>query len=377
MTNLPTFHENIDATVVEHLDLGASVHDLKKIVYEKELSLSYRAIPEKLNGFASEAIRGIHNFSSNVVHPIGVYSLGEAGYSGSGHVVVDNKIWASPEILPPHVKRQIESDYFPDIPNSDSPRVKYEGSAIAIMTPGANIYGHLLLDIIPRVWVARMALGDLEVGLKYLVHDDVPAFVFDILQDALGLGEDRIIKIPRNKVIYEFSRLFIPTLIHSHYNFHPRSIGVFSSISRSRFEPKESRKLVFISRSNVVKRRAQFRVLDNPQDVEDLFRSRGYQIITPETLSWREQLEIFSQCDVLAGEYGSALHNSLFANNRTRILSIDCFNDVQSKIASLCGQDIGYVAPAKKVFFEKNRYNFSVDMEVLDQAENAMRTYLR
>ena len=50
----------------------------------------------------------------------------------------------------------------------------------------------------------------------------------------------------------------------------------------------------------------------NEQDVEDIFRRHGYEIVYPETLSFADQLALYGQCAVIAGAMGSNVHNTGF-----------------------------------------------------------------
>jgi capsular polysaccharide biosynthesis protein len=50
----------------------------------------------------------------------------------------------------------------------------------------------------------------------------------------------------------------------------------------------------------------------NEQEVEALFRAHGFEVIYPEAVGFREQLDLYGGCSVIAGPAGSNMHNSAF-----------------------------------------------------------------
>jgi O-antigen biosynthesis protein WbqL len=67
--------------------------------------------------------------------------------------------------------------------------------------------------------------------------------------------------------------------------------------------------------------------------------------VHPQRLSLREQLTLFDGAEVVAGEYSSALHNTLFCRPGTRVISLDFYSWYQSAIGRLRQQPHGFVAP--------------------------------
>jgi len=74
---------------------------------------------------------------------------------------------------------------------------------------------------------------------------------------------------------------------------------------------------VYISRRHVYNQR-----VENQDIVEQIFAENGYEIIYPETISFKDQLKIFSEAEFLAGVYGSGFTNIIFTNKNTKIICI-------------------------------------------------------
>jgi capsular polysaccharide biosynthesis protein len=86
--------------------------------------------------------------------------------------------------------------------------------------------------------------------------------------------------------------------------------------------PGYGNKKIFVSRRNLGKVGPNSRSLINRHEVEDFFENLGYRIVHPENLSVSEQINIFSMADVVAGEAGSGLHNSIFMQNETTVVNL-------------------------------------------------------
>ena len=55
--------------------------------------------------------------------------------------------------------------------------------------------------------------------------------------------------------------------------------------------------------------------------MEETFRNAGFTVVHPQELALAEQLAIYRRADCLAGQYSSALHNSLFARRGINLLT--------------------------------------------------------
>jgi capsular polysaccharide biosynthesis protein len=85
----------------------------------------------------------------------------------------------------------------------------------------------------------------------------------------------------------------------------------------------------------------------NRQAIEKIAADRGYALVRPETLSMVDQINMFSRAESIVGEYGSALHGSLFAPSKTVVCALRATAHhpgfLQSGLCQAMGQKIGYV----------------------------------
>lgn len=100
-------------------------------------------------------------------------------------------------------------------------------------------------------------------------------------------------------------------------------------------------KHIYLSRSNFNGRR-----LINGEQIEALFKARGFEIIYPETLPLEEQLALAAGAEVIAGEEGSAFCAGLFANNPIIVeLESGRFHSNLPKLSYMNAKDYGYILP--------------------------------
>lgn len=67
---------------------------------------------------------------------------------------------------------------------------------------------------------------------------------------------------------------------------------------------------------------ASNRNIENLHEVEEIFESFGYEIILPDALSLKEQMQLFASAKIIASMHGSGLNNALFAKKGIKVLEI-------------------------------------------------------
>ena len=89
------------------------------------------------------------------------------------------------------------------------------------------------------------------------------------------------------------------------------------------------------------------RLMTSREDIEALAEQKGYFVVRPELLPIPEQIALFRQARAICGEYGSALHGSLFADAGLVVCGLKSTGPhpgfVQSGMGGMLGQPTGYV----------------------------------
>ncbi len=177
----------------------------------------------------------------------------------------------------------------------------------ALLIGGMAQYYHQTVDFLGSLAVAD-TLGQGR-GLRLVVNDDLAPFQLEQFA-LLGYSLDRLIRVkPEQPVLLRQaivpSRLVLggrwidPILPRWHRERLRRAVAGVPSIA--------GRKL-YLSRQGAVRRRVV-----NEEAVQALLESLGFEIVHPERLGVREQINLFSSASHIVGPTGAALTNMVYA----------------------------------------------------------------
>lgn len=97
-----------------------------------------------------------------------------------------------------------------------------------------------------------------------------------------------------------------------------------------------------------LRRAGKSRQMTNAEEVEALVRSLGFEIVEPESLSFAEQVNLFSQAEAIVGQGGAAFGNIMFAPEGCHVVILSTWSPYTiyyyfSNIASMLGQRCTYI----------------------------------
>ena len=217
--------------------------------------------------------------------------------------------------------------------NMPSDRLHIAGACAVLVQQGEGVWGHWLVDVLPRIKMVRELLPDVVIAIS-----EGPAWALDLLRHA-GIDLGRVVRYEPRRTVLTADRIFMPSFVRFANGFSPLAANVFRS--RARAEENRNRKL-YVTRSVT---RFGSTVLNNCE-IESLFVRRGFEVVSPERLTVAQQVALFAQARQLVGEYGSGMHNSIFSGPGTRVLSLqsESVNQfVQAGIGGVLGQPTGFV----------------------------------
>jgi capsular polysaccharide biosynthesis protein len=280
--------------------------------------------------------------------------------SGHGHIFVDGKLIMSPEFMPEYWRSLVKNtgslriDEERELPlrRIDEPTIVFSGH-------GIDVYGHLLIEMLPRLMVARRALGTAASDWCLLLEQGTPAWFRRILVRDLGIRESTLRFFNPYREQIELRYAALPALASWDGWFHPFCAEIMDEVTTllnaSRHDLQVPR--VFISRalfSNpaTLKRRC----LNEIEIAKIAAKEFGFAVIASETLSWRAQVALFHNAHVILGEFGSGLHSALFAKPGSRVGSIGIHSLAQTMIGALRQQHNAYIRTALDA-----QGNYSID----------------
>lgn len=191
--------------------------------------------------------------------------------------------------------------------SSNVKTIQGKGICMAAKWGGHN-YGHWLLTSVPK-----LALCIKEgVEFDYIIHNSCQLQCVKQSFELAGLKQN-VIELRTNPHLL-CENLTMPSFIGHFVNPNKTAVelvrGLFSKYLCSSVGKK------------ILLKRTHYRCIINFNEVEDFLKKRGFEVIQPETLTFFEQIQLFSKCDVVIGN-GSGLTNTVFCNRGTKVLDFD------------------------------------------------------
>ena len=262
----------------------------------------------------------------------------------SGIAIKDGVAFSSTAFIhPPHHVGEVAARVL----GADLPRRHIEGTLAVIYGPGHQTYGHWLVDFLPRLWVLAQTSHDLG-ALRYVVPPELTAAAKRLLAMS-GIARDQLVPYRYWREVLTADRLLLPTGLRTHNRISPHFAEAtrfwtarLRAASRARPNaPTPAR--IFVSRAKVT----AARILDNRARIEAIAAERGYAVVHPQTMDLGAQAALFAGASIVVGEYGSALHGSVFSGPGAVAIGLRGTarhpSFVQSGIAAALGQHAGYV----------------------------------
>jgi hypothetical protein len=219
-------------------------------------------------------------------------------------------------------------------------------------------YGHFLGEILTRLWIGKFV----DLAEFTIVCGRVSTPHLLPLLEAFGIRKDRIVLNDSAIVCEELWVASQSFLVRRSTTISARSTW---KVIADYYDRGEGPTRVYISRS-----RATSRVLLNETEAEDLFRSRGFEVVYPETLAVSEQINLFHHAKWLAGCSGSNMFNCAFSGleqekfiltSRNYILHTDVLMNID------CRRPVTYFIgePEREIYALSS---WRVDLELLREA---------
>lgn len=200
---------------------------------------------------------------------------------------------------------------------------------------GIENYYHWVIEVAGQIALFSPKIKNIILGTnRYIkkfqkqIFDEIAHFVPNIW---------RI--FPNAPEPYRMSQALLATHVNSDHRIDPKGITFLRSILNVPGRLPKAGKWIYLTRLDV-KHADRKGNLRNEDHVVEIFRKWGFTIIEPSQLSFVEQKELFSDCEILAGQGGAALTNILFCTPETKILILSPWMgtfDLYSELAAAIG----------------------------------------
>ncbi len=310
------------------------------------------------------------------IGPLGLNFVRDLAVCGSGYVFSDGRFIQEGAHTSKVALQWLQRDDYPDNPRTHPPRNEVSVGSPGLIVCGAGypIYGHWLLDFLPRIAVARQALDELFEAFVIPLPDDVPGWLFDVLAFFCGVKRNQLRLYDRNRDRLHFRSACLPSFAHDgEHVLHPFATAFYRS-----FVPelgRTPRRRICLSRRQFeAGTRSAWRVFESRDAFERLAVGHGYEIVCPEDLDLAAQIALFADATHLLGEFGSGMHNAIFSPAGTRVGCFPLNNAIQSHIADACGHEAVYVDRSRArtdargvVYFDVDRTDLVAMFDLMDR----------
>lgn len=172
-------------------------------------------------------------------------------------------------------------------------------------------WGLFLTEGIARLWFLREPTAPPEAPLLFRGAESVSTpFIRRFLEHA-GVDLSRILDL---RVPTRLAHVIVPEpsfALQGHAYACHADLPLEVARSAGGAAAQRSDQPVYISRSKVAERREKRRVDEGP--LEELLERAGVAVVSPETLTFEEQIGLFNRHSTFIGRIGSALHSVLYA----------------------------------------------------------------
>lgn len=212
------------------------------------------------------------------------------------------------------------------------------GTTLSLVVDGWRIYGHWLVDVLPKLERARRSGLHID---QYLLPAPNQSWQLAMLELA-GIAHDRCVFVDLAKAVVRCDHLIIPTYDRFNSEIRPDFIRAHERLRQqyaADITPDTANRNIFVARAEGI------RALTNRAAVEKLVTDVGFEIVRPETMPLVEQIRLFASARAIMGECGSALNNAVFSHPGTHVAAIQNAehpDHLQAQIAYLKGQTISY-----------------------------------
>lgn len=313
----------------------------------------------------AQNVMNAEGYLNNLVRPsVNISCFDNISITPSGYLYGNNSNSVLKRSFPGYLEEILSNSFYSSQKEREvcsSKSIIYSKLAIVWIHPHSRIFGHFLIECLPKLFVI-LGLRRNGVGGSVYVSDQHPKYVYsylDLLEiDYKVVQSDQSVFAKKALVIEDYVGYKFPRFVVKEI----RAIG-------AKYRDGSTPERIYISRERL-KSSSGFRVLSNEGEVVRLVQKFGFEVIYPEELSIEEQVRYFSNAKVVVGEYGSALHNSMFSDIGTKVVSINWINEVQQSLGINFGHENIVITPQEGHIKAPSAstqevVKFTVDLDVL------------
>jgi capsular polysaccharide biosynthesis protein len=185
-------------------------------------------------------------------------------------------------------------------------------------------FGHFTTEVVGRLWGWDEARRH-DPGIKVLTtfkHDREPKQLTSYAREiftAMGIEPDDVVAFERP---CRPERLYSATSMFSSFDYvHPDITQLWDRLAAALTQGiapvAGASRRIFCTRPRELKRLCR-----NSAEVEELFAQYGFDVVSPETMSFADQIQVFRSAEIIGGFAGSALFQLAFCDQPKTVFTI-------------------------------------------------------
>jgi capsular polysaccharide biosynthesis protein len=206
--------------------------------------------------------------------------------------------------------------------HAEAPIKKVQGNVVYGGFLYASHYGHFLIESLARLWRC-VESGEFD-GVYFHAHPGNTniGHIAEYFLPLLGIDLRKVFVIAEP---IQFENITVPAAAirigggDAHYVQGLVYSAIAEAVTENYLSPKEKNSPpIYFSRTRLGQR-----PVFGEEEIERELVENGWEVVYPEQLSIKQQIETARRSSVYCGVIGSAMHNLLFADRQTRVFYIE------------------------------------------------------
>jgi hypothetical protein len=349
MLELSTLQEIPDIEPTVELDHFVRPGGLRSMVFAGQMQGPAQLPLFDESGFDLEIVKEHYEWPSPP--EVRVYAVSDHVLGGGGLLERNGCVWLPRDCFPAYLAQHGPDQSIPQswtgaLNHTERQFIDLDVAAASPLHPNM-VYGHFLLEMVPRLYLLRI-LRNMGLHFKVVLERSIPSWAQNFI--SIYFPPDEIVWYDGATDIVRAPVFIVPGMMHIDHNLHPMFNQVVEDLTQRAvtMRPRlpidaDTPQLIHLSRRRLAG--PVWHKLENESEIEDGLRSLGFRIVHPQELSFVEQIRLFEHADCIVSEYSSALHNSLFARRKIKVVAFNRINWYQGMITRLRGQRLAYIPP--------------------------------
>ena len=277
------------------------------------------------------------------------------------------------------ILRRLESEHEPlgrFVRGDRETRKLGETPIFSICRPGMKVWGHWILDVLPSLDMFVKAIAEAKLpklDYKYLLPYGMPENCLKSLSVLFGIEKSNCEFFREDKEIVHSENFWVASSFRNDTAMSPETNDFVSRACEKiiALEPGDNQN-IYVSRRGFTSWSG--RIVENEEALEQIALQNNFRVISPERMTFSEQISAFARASIIIGPQGSGLHNTLFSPKGALVceLNVPSTGGLQSGICALREQQIAFILPEHE---EKvsNRHSLTYSTDKFHTALDALK----